>query len=95
MSEKLTRKELAEKLTLRNRLIDMARGAGIDEPEQGDYWCFTMKSMSRFVCAVVDTFQEQSENLGNDELLCAPWNLRNYECVNDLVDFLYRLGYRA
>lgn len=99
MAKKLTikeKKEIELKDKLRTRVRDMAVGAGIEDVDCGDYWCFTADCLGRLMVAISDTFGLQTEGAGcYDGHLSDPSRLCNYDSLNDLVSWLFVCGYRA
>ena len=83
-----------KKQQLRQRLIDMASGAGIDDVECGDYWCYDVHALQRLIIAVSDAFSCQLEDSMQIWLKDAV-SLWAYESLNDLQSWLWGMGVRA
>ncbi len=99
MAKKKTQKQIREEqqqAALRQRLIDMANGAGIDDVESGDYWCHDVHSLERLIRAVDGAFREQAEAKGcSEDILTVYYQLARYECLDELFDWLWGMGIRA
>jgi hypothetical protein len=99
MAKKKTQKQLREeqqKAALRQRLIDIANGAGIDDVECGDYWCYDTDSLERLIRSVDGAFKDQAISNGcAEDILSVYWQLPRYKCLDDLQEWLWGMGIRA
>ena len=86
-------REQEQKDALRRRLRDMAIGAGLDDVDSDDYWCFDPEQIVRLVRAVDDQFSEQIE--GQEDRLKRYWNLVEYGSLDRLCTWMFDMGYRA
>ena len=89
-------REDQQQIALRQRLIDMANGAGIDDVESGDYWCSDVDSLERMIRAVDGAFRQQAIDNGcADDVLTIYWQLPRYKCLDDLFEWLWGMKIRA
>lgn len=96
-AKKKTQKQIREdnqKSQLRQRLIDMANGAGLDDVECGDYWCYTSDSLERLIRCVNNAFSDGLEEY-QQESMNAYTSLSFYGCLDDLQNWLWGMGVRA
>ena len=87
-------RETRRKAALRQRLIDMAHGAGLLAVDQGDWWCYNVADLARLMSAVEKSFGNKVDP-EIAKVLSKYDYLDKYECLNDLQEFLWDLGVRA
>lgn len=99
MRKKKTQKQIREEqqqAALRQRLIDMASGAGVDDPECADYWAHDVHSLERLIRSVDRAFREQVVAKGcSDTVLTKYFQLPRYESLDELQEWLWGMGVRA
>jgi len=83
-------RELEQKAALRQRIHDIAVGAGVDDVVEDDYWCIDPESLCRLLIAARHIFVTD----GNEYLFKA-YSIDKYTCLDNLTDFYYRNGVRA
>ena len=87
-------RETKQKAALRQRLIDMARGAGLEHVEDEDFWVYSASDLCRLMHSVNVSFVNQLDEVYR-HCVTGHMHLDKYECLNDLQEFLWSLGVRA
>ncbi len=93
-AKKLTAKQKKEnqlRAALRQRLHDVAVGAGISDVDGVDWWSFDLEGLRRFIQSVDLLFVDGDEK----KHLTAHWNIDEYDSLDKTTDFLFRNGIRA
>ena len=94
MGRKSTR---LQKELLRERIADIACGAGIDNiwGEDGDYWCAGAVELERFMLAIQRALVHDHKDEYTRKHTIAVSAIGHFESLNSATDYLWNCGIRA